>query len=549
VSHGVTLTFASSLLQLRGSKPTETPFVDETSGNVLLWNGEIFGGIAVPPHANDGHRLMQVLTAVGPDRIPLILSSLLGPWACVFWHARFETLYFGRDVLGRRSLLIKEMQLTGTGRALVLSSSASLDPSIPSEGFEELTPGIYSVTFSDTRGADTSKQLAMKSIPWENDSIEAIARFQRSPELVRAPPPPSLNGNGGREVDAHPLPEQLESAANGVLKALRAAVFDRCRCIETAGTENKGHAKSVCEIDPGGEDSSDQQQQKQKARILILFSGGVDSTLIAALVDEALPEGEPIDLLSICFAEGTSPDRFAALNALTELRAISPTRPWRLIGANRSLSDVEASRAHLLRLLAPCDTVMDFNIGAALWLAAAGVGVVLSSLNEGEWYCSPARVVLMGHGADELFGGYGRHRTKFRTAGWQGLSDELALDVRRLWIRNLGRDDRLIADRGREARHPFLDEGVILEALKHPLHALVDLRLPLGVGDKLVLRECLRRLGLPEAAAREKRAIQFGTRLAKAANVAHFGGTRRANAKNAGSVRLGDALSEGGTVA
>ncbi len=31
----------------------------------------------------------------------------------------------------------------------------------------------------------------------------------------------------------------------------------------------------------------------------------------------------------------------------------------------------------------------------------------------------------------------------------QGLAEELGLDLRRLWLRNLGRDDRLVADHGR----------------------------------------------------------------------------------------------------
>jgi asparagine synthetase B (glutamine-hydrolysing) len=32
----------------------------------------------------------------------------------------------------------------------------------------------------------------------------------------------------------------------------------------------------------------------------------------------------------------------------------------------------------------------------------------------GQRYRSTARVVLLGHGADELCAGYGRHRTRFR---------------------------------------------------------------------------------------------------------------------------------------
>ena len=62
-------------------------------------------------------------------------------------------------------------------------------------------------------------------------------------------------------------------------------------------------------------------------------------------------------------------------------------------------------------LLCPADTVMDLNIGAALWLAAQAEGELYG---EGGFYRSRARVVLLGHGADELCGGYGRHRTAFR---------------------------------------------------------------------------------------------------------------------------------------
>ncbi len=42
-------------------------------------------------------------------------------------------------------------------------------------------------------------------------------------------------------------------------------------------------------------------------------------------------------------------------------------------------------------------------------------GTAWDSGGSGGWYRSRARVVLLGHGADELCAGYGRHRTRFRS--------------------------------------------------------------------------------------------------------------------------------------
>ena len=136
-----------------------------------------------------------------------------------------------------------------------------------------------------------------------------------------------------------------------------------------------------------------------------------------------------------------------------------------------TLADVDAVRPRLLRLLAPRATVMDLNIGAALWLAARARGRLSAPAAEEQGHeaasapaaaqpdpleeeevTSAARVALLGHGADELCAGYGRHRTRYREGGATALGAELAMELGRLWDRNLGRDDRLVADHGRRAR-------------------------------------------------------------------------------------------------
>ncbi len=50
------------------------------------------------------------------------------------------------------------------------------------------------------------------------------------------------------------------------------------------------------------------------------------------------------------------------------------------------------------------------------------------------------------------------------------LQAELEKDFNRIWKRNLGRDDRIVSDSGREARFPYLDENVVKYLNSLPLY-------------------------------------------------------------------------------
>ena len=71
-----------------------------------------------------------------------------------------------------------------------------------------------------------------------------------------------------------------------------------------------------------------------------------------------------------------------------------------------------------------------------------------------------------------------------------------------------------------------------------PLHLVADLRQAPGTGDKRVLRDALRLLGLSVSAQRVKRAIQFGSRIGKLSNRREFGSNQAANRARAGSLSL-----------
>jgi len=111
-------TFVSTVLALRGAQVTEQPLVDEKSGSMLCWNGEAWRLREDTVPGNDSQVVFQVLleackaaalmsSASAIDQIVSVLSSIRGPYAFVFYDATSHHLFFGRDCLGRRSLLKK----------------------------------------------------------------------------------------------------------------------------------------------------------------------------------------------------------------------------------------------------------------------------------------------------------------------------------------------------------------------------------------------------------------------------------------------------------
>ena len=162
---------------------------------------------------------------------------------------------------------------------------------------------------------------------------------------------------------------------------------------------------------------------------------------------------------------------------------------------------------------------MDLSIAYALYFAARGSGLASIMKNDLEpiEYTTSARVLLSGLGADELFGGYTRHATAFERRGFSGLLSELEIDYLRLGKRNLGRDDRVIANWSREARYPYLDESLVKWALSVPVWCKCgfntseqnqeEAKTGLEPGKK-VLRLLARQLGMVSVAKEKKRAVR-----------------------------------------
>lgn len=281
------------------------------------------------------------------------------------------------------------------------------------------------------------------------------------------------------------------------------------------------------------------------ARLAILFSGGLDCTLLARMCHDVLPLDHEVDLLNVAFENprvlkagikasnqtsmyASCPDRITGMASHVELQKICPGRTWRFVSIDVPYHETLAHRSEVISLIYPNKTEMDLSIARALYFAARGSGTIYDSSTESnQSYATPARVLLSGLGADEMFAGYTRHMTAFTRRGHKGLAEELELDFSRLGIRNLGRDDRVISHWGKEVRYPYLDEDLVAWVLPRPTwekcgfgqtESHKNCLLSGGFAlqpSKLILRLLASRLGITRAAAEQKRAIQFGTRTAK----------------------------------
>lgn len=649
--------FLGATLQLRGVHPVFQPLRDSWM-NILVYNGEIFGGIFVGKEENDTKVLMDALQgccscpchANGSDccscvqedhvSVPQLLSKIKGPWALIYWQAKSKILWFGRDAFGRRSLLVHWPSLSDP--RLLLSSVAPFESnkkggcgrnedvgvqyqsynymllngtegSDDLEYWDELACGIYSISLETTKGSgcngrDSSLMLVgrVKKHSWSNPQLKKLLEWQR--DLVEPGSNDSIISKSdccNLDVDNIFSKDNFWKSSVTERKSAKLGYQEFCNAdqtkdsqipcdlsnfatisgdihIDSSSTQATGFQQmaeilkdsSICSVQRvvfalkqavmrrACQSQSNKIIEKEEriekcAPIAVLFSGGLDSMILAALLDQCLAPNCEIDLLNVSFDGPHAPDRISAKAGVIELQRIAPLRRWRLVEIDADPSNLQPETKYLTSIIHPAKTYMDLNIGTALWLAACGEGwVEEDELLQGEDDCclyeshslstrhnrfkckkyrSEAKILLIGSGADEQCAGYGRHRTKFRLGGWVALQEEMKIDIQRIWKRNLGRDDRCIADHGKEARFPFLDEDVMSTLLDIPLWEIADLDKPAGQGDKKILRQVARLLGLDGASIIPKRAIQFGSRIARESNRRNFGSNRAANQASAGS--------------
>lgn len=567
--------FSGHVLHLRGLM-TPQP-LEDVNNNIFLWNGEIFNGVHVGDSENDTEVMFRHLALCSSEAdILSLFSSLRGPWSFIYYQASGHSLWFGRDYFGRRSLL---WQLSNVSDGAFCLTSVSVNSESCNQCKEVPASGIFKM---DLRDCATTKSLSLTLFPWKYkctekneeeifiDVLDQVSKdlpnhitvVMNESKLCLSAPVIPLNRTIFEASVEHVSSDSSKTSSVVSLETLQGylAVEHKRKVVhQFIDVLDEAVKRRVLLLRRGEDEGTGQVQgvSPRKAHVAVLFSGGVDSMVIAALADRHVPLEEPIDLLNVAFMTkeqtkrtGTTkncirqemqldlhrgeenhkdldakmgddlscfdvPDRITGRAGLKELEALNPSRTWNFVEINVTLKELKEMRRQFINhLIYPLDTVLDDSIGCAIWFASRGEGYI-NKQGEMKPYKSPAKVVLTGIGADEQLAGYSRHRICFRKCGPEGLNKELEMELGRISSRNLGRDDRIIGDHGKEARFPFIDEDVVSFLNSLPISEKADLTLPRGVGEKLILRLGAKELGLEAASILPKRAVQFGSRIAK----------------------------------
>ena len=219
----------------------------------------------------------------------------------------------------------------------------------------------------------------------------------------------------------------------------------------------------------------------------VLFSGGLDSTLIAYLCRE-------LDADFVCFTVAVDEPGMKEAEDLSYATRIAADLGLPVRVKKIGVDDVERYLKEVVPLIDDTDGV---KISVAVPLYAA---------------CEMAKeegihTVFSGLGTEELFAGYERHkRVKHGAVNSECLAGLLGMHERDLY-----RDAMVAKSHGISLRAPFLAPDFVAYALRIP--AAYKLA---GDTDKAILREIARDLGLKDVARRKKRAVQYGANVVKA---------------------------------
>jgi asparagine synthase (glutamine-hydrolysing) len=219
-------------------------------------------------------------------------------------------------------------------------------------------------------------------------------------------------------------------------------------------------------------------------RIGIIFSGGVDSVLVALIAKQMCDD-------VTCYASGfaDSPDVQYAKKAAKELN----------LKLKVSILDKENIMKELRNIIVAIESTNHLQVDVAIPIFFAVKAAAEDNI----------RVLLTGQGADEIFAGYPWYPGVLKEKGAKALTKGLWSDIKNLYKDTLEREDKITMYHSIELRVPYLDPDVIRVGMS------ISEKLKIKGGEaKYIHRKLSERMGVPEFISwRPKSPAQNGSRI------------------------------------
>ncbi|MEM4261575.1 MAG: asparagine synthetase B [Candidatus Diapherotrites archaeon] len=227
-----------------------------------------------------------------------------------------------------------------------------------------------------------------------------------------------------------------------------------------------------------------EMQTKNINKAAILFSGGIDSSLIAKTISEKVQ--------TKLFVAGTKESH--------DLKEAKQTA--KEIGLELIETEIEENQAK--EIMIECTTVIPFCDKMQLALAITEMTCAKAIKKEN------IRVVFTGQGSDELFCGYNSYLNTLKKEGYEGIEKEIEYSTANMWARNFAREDAIFANQSLEIRLPFFAQNMIKKALS--IKAKEKIKSEKDMLRKHPIRELAKQLGLKEQIyTKQKKSMQYGS--------------------------------------
>lgn len=215
----------------------------------------------------------------------------------------------------------------------------------------------------------------------------------------------------------------------------------------------------------------------------LLFSGGIDSTYLAKYFKD---KGQDFT----CYTAVLDTDSGVVPSDLEAAQKVAKELGLKLKIKKIKLQEIPNYLKKIVPLIEDSNVV---KVGVALTFYVACEMAKADS----------CKVIFSGLGSEEIFAGYERHKNS------ANINQECLSGLRKIYERDLYRDDVLTMDNSMELRLPFLDTALVDYALK--ISGKYKIK---GEITKYILREIALEKGIAkEYAFRKKTAAQYGSKF------------------------------------